>query len=121
EMAAIAVELKLLRQQVSDLDFLEKALMGAQQRGELMGNCVAAFLLAAFDKVQCVAHRCAQEQKNLELAFTLAAYHRDHGRYPSKLEDLAPQYLATIPGDLFSAEPQMYRLEGKRYSLYSLG
>ena len=35
----------------------------------------------------------------------MAAYHADQGRYPAKLDDLAPEYLPAIPGDLFSGKP----------------
>ena len=38
-----------------------------------------------------------QRQRNLHLAFTLAAYRGEHKRYPDKLDVLAPKYLAEVP------------------------
>jgi hypothetical protein len=55
------------------------------------------------------------------VAFALAAYRREHGRYPEKLDALAPQYLATIPGDLFSGKALIYRSAANGYLFYSVG
>jgi hypothetical protein len=80
-----------------------------------------AYASPAFDKVQSAAERSEQEERNLHLAFVLAAYRQDQGRYPEKLDKLAPKYLAKIPDDLFSGKPLIYRPEGKGYLLYSVG
>ena len=60
-------------------------------------------------------------QRNLQVAFALAAYHRDHGNYPAKLDDLAPKYLAAVPDDLFSGKALIYRPSEKGYLFYSVG
>ena len=52
---------------------------------------------------------------------TLAAYHGDHGRYPAKLDDLTPRYLAAIPPDLYSGKPVIFRPSEKGYLLYRVG
>ena len=51
----------------------------------------------------------------------MAAYHADQGRYPAKLDDLAPNYLAAIPGDIFSGKPLIYKPTEKGYLFYSIG
>ena len=48
-------------------------------------------------------------------------YHGDHGAYPAKLDDLAPKYLPSVPKDLFTGKPLIYRLTEKGYLLYSVG
>jgi hypothetical protein len=121
EMAAIRHDLTMLKQQVSELGFIEKLFMGPEIRGEMIGNIMITLLLPAFDKVQSAAERSEQEESNLHLAFVLAAYRQDQGRYPEKLDKLAPKYLAKIPDDLFSRKPLIYRPEGKGYLLYSVG
>jgi hypothetical protein len=121
ELAAINRDLQLLKQQVSDTDLITKAVMGAEDRGEMIGNILIVLLLSAFDRVQGAAERLEQEQHNLHLAFLLAAYQQDQGRYPEKLGELVPKYLVQIPDDLFSGEPLIYRREGKGYLLYSVG
>jgi RNA polymerase sigma factor (sigma-70 family) len=62
-----------------------------------------------------------QRQRNLHLAFALAAYRAEHKRYPDKLDVLAPKYLAEVPGDLFSGKSLIYRPSENGYLLYSVG
>jgi hypothetical protein len=121
EMAAITQELRDLKQQVAGTGIIVKAFMGPQDRGETIGNLLTTVMLPAYDRVQGAAERSEQGQRNLQVAFALAAYHRDHGRYPTDLDELAPKYLGTIPDDLFSGKPLIYRLEDKGYLLYSVG
>jgi hypothetical protein len=79
-MAAIARELTTLKQQSSDLGFLEKSLMNSEQRGEKIGNILIVTMLSHLNPVQTAAERIEQEQRNLQLAFLLAAHQRDYGR-----------------------------------------
>jgi hypothetical protein len=55
------------------------------------------------------------------VAFALAAYRADHGKYPASLDELAPKYLPKVPRDLFSGGPLVYLPEGDGYLLYSFG
>jgi hypothetical protein len=103
------------------MGFIEKSFMGPERRGEMIGNIMIGLMLPAFDKIQSAAERFEQEQRNLHLAFLLAAYQQDHGRYPEKLDELVPKYLVNIPNDFFSDKPLIYRPEGKGYLLYSVG
>ncbi len=58
--------------------------------------------------------RTVQNDHNLRIAFALKAYHKDNGRYPAKLTDLAPKYIASVPDDLFSGKPLIYKPAEKR-------
>jgi hypothetical protein len=62
-----------------------------------------------------------QSLRNIPVAFALARYHRDHGRYPERLDALAPKYLKEVPRDLFSEKPLIYRPAADGYLLYSVG
>jgi hypothetical protein len=121
EMAAIAQDAKTLKRQVTATGFIEKSFMGSESRGEMIGNIMIAMMLPAFDKIQGAAERCEQWQRNLHLAFALAAYQRDHGQYPATLDELAPKYLEQIPDDLFSGKPLIYCQEDHGFLLYSVG
>ena len=55
------------------------------------------------------------------LGYALTAYHRDRGRYPGSLRELAPTYVREIPTDLFSGRPLQYKLSDNGCVLYSLG
>jgi hypothetical protein len=121
EMADIDQEVKSWRQVTSGIGLIEKPFLGPKGRGELIGYILMGLFLPAIDKIQTAADRCHQTQDNLHVAFALAAYQRDNGRYPANLDELAPKYLERIPDDLFSGNPLVYRLEGKGYLLYSVG
>jgi hypothetical protein len=78
-------------------------------------------MVPAVHKVQQADDRARQTQNNLAVAFALAWYQRVNGRYPEKLEALAPKYLAKVPQDRFSGKPLVYRPADKGYLLYSVG
>jgi len=120
EAAAIDQDLRALKNGVVSLDSVAK-FTSPRGRGEIMGKILVTLMLPAFIKIQDAADRCAQEQRNLHLAFALAAYQRDQGHYPAKLAELCPKYLKDVPGDLFSGKPLIYRLVDQGYLLYSVG
>jgi hypothetical protein len=120
ESAAIDRDLRALKNGVVSLESAAK-LAAPRGRGEIMGKILVTLMLPAFIKVQGAADRCEQEQRNLHLAFALAAYQRDQGHYPAKLDELRPKYLKDVPGDLFSGKPLLYRLVDQGYLLYSVG
>jgi hypothetical protein len=109
---------------------LERAglLMGLLGRGDVgkkvgkqIGDVLISLMIPAIRKVQSAVDRSEQEQRNLHLAFALAAFQRDHGRYPAKLDDLAPKYVAAVPDDIFSGKALHYSPTDKGYLLYSVG
>ena len=119
-----AAEMKLIQQDFvhqTSIGFVENQLLGPKARGESIGKLLMGLTLASFDKVQNVEDRCGQIQGNLLLAFALALFHADHGRYPAKLDELVPKYFERIPDDVFSGKPLIYRLEGAGYLLYGVG
>src|SRR5262249_6681773 len=97
------------------------AARSAAARGRLLGESLMALLLPAGRRGDAAADRGAQVPRKLQLAFPLAAYQREHGRYPEKLEALAPAYLPRIEGDLFSGKALIYRQAQSAYLLYSVG
>ena len=50
----------------------------------------------------------------------LAAYHAENGRYPSRLDQLCPDYLVRVPADSFTDAPLKYRAEGRGYVCWSI-
>jgi hypothetical protein len=92
-----------------------------KEAGKSIGNIFAGLMIPAFLKVQQASDRIEQTQRNLYVAFALAAYRSDHGRYPAKLDELAPKYLAKVPGDLFSGGALIYRPSEDGYLFYSVG
>ena len=123
ELDALEKELKELKKGRDDDDIqkLIKEAGAAKAVGEQLGNVLVALLAPAVRKVQQAHDRTVQTERNLHVAFAMAAYHKDTGRYPEKLADLAPKYMAAVPDDLFAAKPLIYKPEGKGYLFYSVG
>jgi hypothetical protein len=94
---------------------------GGKVVAESLANALTGMLLPAARKVQDSHDRSNQVERNLHIAFALAAYRADNGNYPAKLDALAPKYLPNVPGDLFSGKPLIYKPEGKGYLFYSVG
>jgi hypothetical protein len=121
EWDAMETELKALKPQM-DMGLAARSLfMGPRQRGEVIGNILLGMYLPASGKLVTATERSEQVHRNRRLAFALALYHADHGRYPEKLAELAPKYLDTIPDDIFSGKPLIYKPNGNGYLLYSVG
>lgn len=89
--------------------------------GKQIGTVLTGLLTPALRKAHSAHDRALQTERNLHLAFALAAYRSDTGRYPAKLADLAPKYLNKVPDDLFTAKPLIYKPSEKGYLLYSVG
>ena len=88
---------------------------------QAIGDVLMGLLMPAVRKVQSAHDRARQTDANLAVAFALAAFHAERGRYPAKLADLAPDYLTKIPGDIFSGKGLIYKPTEKGYLLYSVG
>jgi hypothetical protein len=122
QLKDLEIELKETRAAIINEGKLRELVLGsAKDKGKLVGDILITLLMPAVIKVQSAADRCRQIQDNTILAFALAWYERDHGRYPKELDELAPKYLAAVPKDLFSGTGLKYRPEEKGYLLYSVG
>jgi N-acyl-D-aspartate/D-glutamate deacylase len=118
-------DLKKLRAEVTQPGAMGTFLFGIlttnEKRGEVVGKVMITLLMPAILKVQQAHDRSEQTQRNLHIAFALACYHREHGRYPDKLDALVPKYLERVSQDLFSGRPLIYLPSEKGYLLYSVG
>ncbi len=123
QLDRIDKELRVLKKEATGVGGLAGLLLGDAGKvvGKRIGDILLGLLIPAFRKVQSAADRSEQVQANLHVAFALAAYRGDQGRYPAKLDELAPRYLSAVPGDLFSGKPLIYRPSGEGYLLYSIG
>ena len=67
------------------------------ERGEKIGVLMLALMVPAIEKFQDAADRIEQVHKNLLVAFALAAYRADVGRYPATLEELCRSISTRFP------------------------
>jgi hypothetical protein len=124
ELDKIEEDIKAIGKKARASGGVAKLLLGnppAKVIGEAISDELISLLTPAVHKVQNAQDRDEQLQRNLQVAFALAAYHRDHGDYPAKLSDLAPKYLAAVPDDLFSGKALVYHPSAKGYLFYSVG
>jgi hypothetical protein len=98
-----------------------KAAGSASDRGRVFGDMLFSTAAIHLRNVADAADRVAQTHDNVLAAFALAAYHRDNGKYPGKLDALAPKYLPKAPADLFSGGALVYTPTADGYLLYSVG
>jgi hypothetical protein len=105
----------------ADLEKLIKEAGAGKVVADQLANVLMGLLAPAIRKVQAAADRTAQIENNLHVAFALAAYRADAGRYPAKLADLAPKYLTAVPGDVFSGGELIYKPSKDGYLFYSVG
>ncbi len=61
------------------------------------------------------------KQQVLLASLARQSWHADRGGYPATLDELVPEYLATVPTDPFGDRPLTYRRTADGYQLYSLG
>jgi hypothetical protein len=126
EFTAIEKALQAGRKKVLDAGDVAKFVAGKDGDklvGKAIGDHLMALLLPAVEKVQMAHDRAEQTYRNLDVAFALAAFRADRGRYPAKLADLAPKYIPAVPGDLFTGKPLIFKPaeKGEGYLFYSVG
>ena len=68
----------------------------------------------------CIARRDAL-LRLLRTDLALRLFRQDRGRFPDRLDELVPQYLAATPVDPFSDQPLVYRRGDGGFVLYSVG
>ncbi len=85
------------------------------------GRLVRQSLPAAWQRTLQARERAWQQFEVTRVAFALAAYRADSGRYPATLGDLTPKYLATVPADLFNGKPLTYKPSGDGFLVSSVG
>jgi hypothetical protein len=85
--------------------------------GEMLFSTTIPNLRTVFDAADCAQ----QTFDTVAVAYALAWYQRVNGRYPEALAQLAPTYLKTVPGDLFSGKGLIYQPNPNGFVLYSVG
>lgn len=93
---------------------LERSLMG-----ELVGFDIAPTPASRAYELTMRDLRCMGSMLATDLA--LRAYRANHGQWPSRLDDLCPDYLDAIPNDPLTGRPYVYRPAEPEFVLYSVG
>ncbi len=121
EYAKINSEIQSVVALTRQANVVGKVFMSRGERGEMIGNLLLDLMLPAIEKIQDSADRIEQTEINLQIAFALAIYRAEVGHYPTRLDELAPKYVAKVSPDLFSGKPLVYKPSRDGYLLYSVG
>jgi hypothetical protein len=78
-------------------------------------------LTPAIQKVNSACRRSHAEMRCAAVLLALERYRRAHGRWPERLEELTPRYLARVPLDPFDGRPVKYARRGDGVTVYSVG
>ena len=84
-------------------------------------HVLSQILIPPCSKVREIVFRSDAQNVVNHTALILAKYYRDTGSYPEALGELVPNYLETLPIDLFNGAPLIYRNESTGFALYSIG
>jgi hypothetical protein len=129
------VELKRLEAELKNIEGDEKARTALEKflrnmgpaeavraaTSDRVGKAYLCLLAPAFSKILESFDRHEQTLRNGIVAAALAAHFADHGKYPAKLEDLSPKYLAEVPNDVFNGKRLIYRKEDAGFVFYGVG
>jgi hypothetical protein len=85
------------------------------------GDLLIRMFMPSFGEAQTLVDMGEVKRNVTAVALALAAHKADKGKYPEKLEALAPDYLKAIPADFCSGKPLIYKVEGEGFVLYSVG
>jgi hypothetical protein len=110
---ALAIARLPHHEQLAQYRVLEKEV--AQRRN------LTSRLLPANVKIKVAYLRNLSQLRAAIACLAAERYRLDAGRWPDRLEDLAPKYLAAVPLDPFTGKPLMLRRDEKTLVVYSIG
>lgn len=97
-----------------------KFVSGANGRGELAGDILIGMLAPGLTRVDESYNRTLMYQIS-DLGFALELFRRENGEFPTELAALTPEFVKTIPTDVFNGLPLSYQKTETGYRLWSVG
>jgi hypothetical protein len=92
-----------------------------QAAGREIANVLTAMLIPGVNLLLRVEDRELMRLDLARITLLLEAYRIEQGEYPVSLDRLTPKYTKELPGDVYSDAFLIYRRDGERYLLYSVG
>ncbi len=124
-LAQVRTDLGALRAEATDFGRVTQMLRdgnySGKAKGEAIGDILITLMLPAAHKVVDAEDRAQQLFDTVAVGYAVVWYQRLNGRYPDSLAPLAPNYLTTVPGDLFSGKGLIYQPGANGFLLYSVG
>jgi len=93
-----------------------------KQTGRDIGRSLVSLMMPSIGSGYVDGHEEApMRSRLLHVAVALALQEAETGRFPAKLTELAPKHLKAVPTDRFSGKALVYKREGNRCVVYSVG
>jgi hypothetical protein len=85
-------------------------------------NFLAASFIPNFSRASIAVAKTHARRSHAILACAMERHRGENGEYPPSLSSLVPRFLSTIPSDIISGQPLVYRKTAPReFILYSVG
>ncbi len=94
---------------------------GNKGRGKNMGNSLGQLLVPAVVQVFEAENRVRMRRLTTITGMAILEYQAANDAYPTALKDLVPDYLPTVPQDVYTGEPLKYTVDGARFKVYAVG
>lgn len=94
---------------------------GNKGRGKNMGNSLGQLLVPAVVQVFEAENRVRMRRLTTITGMAILEYQAANGVPPTALKDLVPDYLPTVPQDVYTGEPLKYTADGARFKVYAIG
>ncbi|MGA2031856.1 MAG: hypothetical protein ABSG68_06350 [Thermoguttaceae bacterium] len=85
------------------------------------GGVLTKLLTPALGRVIEAAARAEARRGTARLGLALYAYRACNGRFPDKLDELAPDFIPAVPRDPFDGQTMRFKRTGPRAVVYSIG
>lgn len=85
------------------------------------GGRLVRMLLPATNKVNQAARRSVACARAMQACLAAERYRMKHGKWPAKLDDLVPAFLAAVPRDPIDDKPMKYAAWAEGKVVYSIG
>lgn len=114
-------EVKKLVKENGGVELIGSFFTAKDVRSKTLGNIYLTLFLPALNMSDGAKRRFENYFQLAELGFSLRRYREKHQRYPDKLEQLVPEYIAAVPKDQHTQQPFAYRTDGTDFLLYTIG
>jgi hypothetical protein len=85
------------------------------------GAVMTRLLLPALDKLCQASWRKHAQVRSLAVLVAVERFRKANGRWPDRLDELTPRFLAAVPLDPYDGKPLRYRRLGDGVVVYSVG
>ncbi len=121
-LLALDAQLRASKAESTSLKGVVSSVLGGNKgRGKNMGNILGQLLVPAVVQVFEAENRVRMRRLTTITGFAILEYRAVNGAAPAKLQDLVPDYLPSVPQDVYNGEPLKYTTDGANFKVYAIG